>query len=181
MGEKHYIIDRLEDSFEQKITIETAKRIDLTQDYYTIVDEEDYERLVAMGKWYALKKKHHVYAVRSVRLKEKRPLFIMHRVIMEAKDGQIVDHINRDGLDNRKANLRICSHAENIRNQIGHSMSFSKFKGVVRHKNAWQSQIGFAGKYIYLGRFENEVDAAKAYDEAAKDLHGEFARLNFPE
>lgn len=104
----------------------------------------------------------------------------MHRLILNP-DGKLhVDHINGNKLDNRKINLRICSHAENIRNRGKHKKKSSKFKGVwffVRAKK-WKASIYFNSKNIYLGTFLNEVDAALTYNEAAIKYHGKFARLN---
>ena len=106
----------------------------------------------------------------------------MHRLIIGAKDGEVVDHRNRNGLDNRKQNLRICTHAENTRNSRPH-FSSSNYKGV--HKNNrrgkdWTSSIRFNGKLYHLGYFDREVDAARAYDAKAKQYFKTFAYLNFP-
>jgi len=105
----------------------------------------------------------------------------MHREIMNAPKGLDVDHIDGNGLNNRKSNLRLCTHAENVHNSRPMRNGSSKYKGVCWHKTykKWYSSIGKTGKRFYLGRFDNEIDAALAYDKKAKELFGEFAYLNF--
>jgi len=112
----------------------------------------------------------------------KRTLELLHRVIMNCPPGKEVDHINGDPLDNRLANLRICSRGENGRNQKKQVGVSSKFKGVSwnRHNKKWRAQIQHCGSGIHLGRFKDETEAARAYDAKAAELFGEFAKLNFP-
>jgi hypothetical protein len=104
----------------------------------------------------------------------------MHSVLIGLP---IVDHWNHDTLDNRRGNLRGCSHAENMRNQKIHSSSKSGLKGVWWNKirSKWQAQIEVGGIKKHLGLFLSSQDAARAYDTAAKEFHGEFAHLNFPD
>ena len=163
------------------------KRIPLTKGKYAIVDDEDYSEL-AKHKWYASGKGKYVYAIRDIRGKGEgnRKTIIMHRVILNAPDGMEVDHINGDRLDNRKKNLRICSHRENIRNQkkANSSTKTSKYKGVDYHRGhyrvgRWRVRIGYNYKQICIGMFRNEIEAAKAYDIEARTLFGEFANTNF--
>lgn len=107
----------------------------------------------------------------------------MHREIIKAASNMHVDHINRNGLDNRKANLRVVTPLENGWNKAKQrGKHSSKYKGVnwVRRDKKWQAKIQANGSPISLGAFDDEIDAAKAYDEAAKKFHGEFAVLNFP-
>lgn len=105
---------------------------------------------------------------------------MMHRLIMEAKQQQKVDHINGDGLDNRKENLRFATTSENAMNKCSTKNKSSSYKGVSWYKRykKWQAQIKFKGKSIYIGIFDTEIEAAKAYDNKAKELFGEFAKLN---
>lgn len=105
----------------------------------------------------------------------------MHRAVLELEetDRRSVDHINHNGLDNRKSNLRACAHMENMANQKPHGGT-SRFKGVYWHKDTckWCASIRFAGKLRYLGRFYVEEDAASAYDAAAIRFFEEFACTN---
>ncbi len=104
----------------------------------------------------------------------------IHRLIMGIKDGKIlVDHINGNSLDNRKSNLRLCSRQENTRNNKGHGKN--KYKGVdrdKRRKSLYFACITVRGLKLYLGSFDNEKDAALAYNKAATKYFGEFAKLN---
>ena len=108
--------------------------------------------------------------------------FRLCRVIMEVVNGQIVDHVNGNGLDNQKNNLRICTRRENLFNKKKYLSGKNRFKGVYKrkliYKNTWEARINFNKKPIYLGDFSNEIDAAKAYNERAKKLYGQFAKLN---
>jgi len=115
------------------------------------------------------------YAVRCINMKN----VYFHKQIIETKEGEWADHINRNKLDNRKCNLRSCTPSQNAFNRTP-SHKTSKYKGVSLSKknNNWVAMI-YKGKDVrYLGSFENEIDAAKAYNEAAKELFGEFAYLN---
>ena len=116
--------------------------------------------------------------------KGKDKLVYLHQEIIEVPKGMLTDHINRDGMDNRRANLRAATHSQNLcnsRRRLG--TKSSKYKGVSLKKQTrkWTARIGIDKKEIHLGCFKNEIEAAKAYDEAAKKYHGEFACLNFPE
>ncbi|WP_216640209.1 HNH endonuclease [Achromobacter ruhlandii] len=104
----------------------------------------------------------------------------LHRLVLAAQAGQIVDHINGDKLDNRRQNLRLCTIAQNSQNQALRTTNTSGFKGVRRNTTAgkWEALIRYAGRRIYLGLFDDPRVAAHAYNRAAVELHGEFARLN---
>ena len=105
----------------------------------------------------------------------------LHREIMCASPGQVVDHINEDRLDNRRANLRFVTLTQNMRNRKKHSSGVSsRFKGVCSTKSRrWKAFIRNGEKQLYLGTFDNESEAAYAYDMASLQLHGEFGRRNF--
>ena len=161
------------------------RRIPLTQGKYTIVDPDDYRR-ISKHKWCAVKIGRTFYAARTIRTKPgKQRQVAMHRRIIDVPDNMFVDHINRNGLDNRKANLRPATHTQNIRNRAKYKNRTygSKYKGVTWHRqhNLWQAQIRVKRKSIFLGSFHNELQAAKAYDRAARKYHRQFAALNFPD
>ena len=157
-----------------------TRKIPLTQGKSTTVDDEDFDRLNAY-KWYANKEGNTYYAVRHSK-RQNRKMIRMHREILgfKAGDGKQIDHINSNGLDNRRANLRICTRSQNKQNQ--HSVcGTSRYKGVCWHKQTkkWQADICLERRQIHLGLFDNEIEAAKAYDAKAKELFGEFAKYNF--
>ena len=154
------------------------RRIKLTQGRYALVDDNDYEYLSGF-KWGYNRKRG--YAVRTPpRSMEIRKSVYMHREIIKVPPDMEIDYINNIKLDNRKKNLRICSHIENQRN-LPLSRNTSGYRGVSWHKPAhkWRATIKVNKKFKHLGLFEDIRDAARAYDNAAKMYHGSFARLNF--
>ena len=161
------------------------RRIPLTKGKFAIVDPDDYYWL-SRYKWFATKNGSTFYAKRHTHKREhaKTTSVFMHRKIMDAPDNLLVDHINYNGLDNRKANLRLATRRQNSLHVIRTmNPGSSKYKGVSWHihKNRWGAKITTDGKTIHLGYFKDEIEAAKAYDNAAKKYHREFAALNFPQ
>lgn len=106
----------------------------------------------------------------------------MHRLIMNPSPSQDVDHINGNGLDNRKSNLRCCSRSQNMANSGIRSHNTSGYKGVSwdKFRNKWKASMTYNGKTLFLARTDDPIEAAKIYDRKALELHGEFARVNFP-
>jgi len=157
------------------------RMIPLTQGQYAIVDDANYEAL-NKHKWCAAKMHGKYYAIRGVRNDSKTRTVYLHREILQPAVGQEIDHINGNPLDNRDNNLRLCTSAQNHMNQRPRGGS-SQFKGVTWHKRnkKWQAEIQHNGKSYWLSAFADETDAARAYDKAAREHFGEFARLNFPE
>jgi len=158
------------------------KEILLTQNKVVLVDNEDYEWL-NKWKWYACKTKNIFYAIRTAYKNNKSRTIRMHREILGLtfKDKLQVDHKNCDGLNNQKHNLRIATKSQNGMNRRVLIEKTSKYKGVSWHKihQKWRVRININSKSQYLGFFTGEIDAAKAYDNKAKELFGEFANLNF--
>jgi hypothetical protein len=157
-----------------------TKAIPLTQGKYAIVDEADYKFLM-QWRWHASKDINTYYAVRYARLENgKSTRLPMHRVILKAEPGTKVDHRDRNGLNNTRGNLRPATAHQNCCNRAMPKQNTSGYKGVTWHKQCqkWAAQISVNRKNHHLGLFEHVEDAARAYNEAALLLHGEFASLN---
>ena len=159
------------------------KKILLTKGMYALVDDADHEWLNRY-KWYAKKSNKTYYAVRQQRVsKHKQATVLMHREILGLKQGdpREGDHRNHNGLDNQRNNLRIADKAQNQQNRTERRNSYSKYKGVSWNKRdrKWQVYIGLGGKSKYVGYYEDEKEAARAYDAEARKYFGEFANTNF--
>ena len=149
------------------------KKIQLTQNKFTIVDDEDYEHLNQFN-WHIKKGRNTYYAVRTnFKLNKKIP---MHRIIMNPSDNMQIDHINGNGLDNRKENLRVCNRYQNGGNSRLSKSNISGIKGVSWNKKnkKWVAQICINSKQGNLGSFINKFEAKEAYEKAAKEYHKEF-------
>lgn len=167
------------------------KEIKLTQGKVALVDDEDYDYL-SQWKWCAKKGTNTFYARKSTwdKREKKYSCEIMHRLIMNAPEGSLIDHVDHNGLNNQKANLRICTKQQNQQNRIAKGKS--KYLGVWPHIDKkrrkegsvyvwkrWASKIMISGKLINLGLFKSETLAALAYDCAARKHFKEFANPNF--
>lgn len=159
--------------------------IPLTQGKSTIIDEEDLP-LVGQYKWHLISGRIREYAGAKINLgggnlKDTR----LHRLLINPPDDMDVDHINLDGLDNRRCNLRIATRAENLANMPMHRRNTVGYKGVHPRPEVGQvrytASIGYEGQPHYLGIYATAEDAAHAYDAKAREFYGEFARLNFPD
>lgn len=149
--------------------------------YTALIDDEDYGFLNQF-RWCIQKNKHTIYVIHNkYRSKGKNEVILMHRLIMNPANDLEIDHIDHNGLNNQKHNLRICTKYQNNLNKIPQGRS--KYLGVsitgIGNKRKIIAKIAKNGKQKYLGTFKNEIDAAKAYDNAAKIYHGEFANFNF--
>jgi len=158
------------------------RKIPLGESRFTIVDPHDFYWLNNFH-WCVKQNGPRSYAVRLTNSSNNRTKILsLHREIMKAPPTLLVDHRNSNGLDNRRANLRLATHSQNQCNKgKSRSNSSSRFIGVYLEKRSsrWVAKIVLHGKRIWLGRFNDELSAAHAYDNAAKKYHGEFARLNF--
>lgn len=155
--------------------------IPLTRGHVTLIDDAD-APFVMQHKWYAhvSPKGDLVYAVRSVWTPERVKRIYLHRELMDPPAGMLVDHINRDSLDNRRCNLRFATTSQNVANGV--SRRGRKLKGAYfqARTGKWRANIRVKQKIRHLGCFATEEEAARAYDMAALEFFGAFASLNFP-
>lgn len=158
-----------------------TREMPLTQGYVAIVDDADWE-LACKHFWQIRKSGHLRYAQTVIYSAGTQRVIKMHRVIMGAGAGQIVDHIDGNGLNNTRANLRFVTPSESMMNTRKRQNCTSQFKGVYwsTERQCWRVEMHKNYKKITLGSFANELDAARAYDTAARKHFGEYAHLNFP-
>ena len=158
------------------------KKIKLSQGQFALVDDEDYEKLKGFN-WYALRVPHRFYVACNIKKGKKRTTMRMHRFLLNPPKGIEVDHKDHNGLNNQRANIRLCTKSQNMMNvRYGQKNAASIFKGVVvsgRKKRPWAAKICLNGKGVRLGNYATEKEAAMAYDVKAKELFGEYAYLNF--
>ncbi len=156
----------------KKINISTKKYLNA----FTIIDDEDFEWLNEY-KWYI---NCGGYVTRFQLINGKRKQFFMHREILNTPENFRSDHINGNKLDNRKKNLRVATQQQNCFNRKQEIRNKSGYKGVCwsKQRKKWMTRIEVNNKKIYLGFFDNKLEAANAYNKGAIKYHGEFARLN---
>jgi len=155
------------------------KEINLTRGYKTQVDDSDYDWL-NQWKWRVEVSKWSIYAVRTDYSNGKKNVR-MARLILNIIDPKMqAEHIDRNGLNNQRSNLRIATNQQNSINQVGCNKT-SKYKGVHYNKKRhyFCAQIKVNYRSTHIGNFKSEIEAAMAYDKKAKELFGEFAYLNF--
>jgi hypothetical protein len=152
-----------------------VRRIAVGQELFATVDARDYKEL-KKHKWRLDRRGRQTYAACYYRGR----FVYMHRMIMRPRKGHVVDHYDGNGLNNRRCNLRECTRGQNAANSRPRGGS-SRFVGVRRHGDKWAASIFCRGRNYYLGTFDDEVEAARARDRKAWELHGPYAYLNFPE
>lgn len=157
------------------------KQIPLTKGKFTIVDDEDYEKVI-VHKWHTHKGNTTYYVATTPRGTKSNRLLLMHRFILDISDPKVhVDHINGNGLDNRRSNIRPCTPTQNNRNSSLPKNSTTGFKGVsIAYDNKYKVHLSHENNKLHIGTFDSKEHAALSYDFAARKLHGEFAKLNFP-
>lgn len=175
---------RESDIWDLLLRMEQMVEVPLTQGKVALIDDEDAERVLAFGWYYHVNKRTGKgYAQISTRAET-----LLHRFILDAPDGVLVDHKDGNTLDCRRRNLRIATSAQNVHNSIVPKHNVTGFKGVGYHQAraltrpaCYRARIMLSGKRLQIGWFRTAEEAARAYDAKARELFGEFARLNFPE
>lgn len=157
--------------------------IALTPDHNAIIDDEDYDLIskYEWSLWTSGRAKNMFYARCTT---ERGQSISMHRIILGVSVNVAIDHINHNGLDNRRANLRITNQQKNSWNSKPHNDGVTRYKGIFnqgRNNGKWYSKVTYRGQRYYLGSFNSQEEAALAYDNKVLELFGEFAYLNFPE
>lgn len=159
------------------------KEIPLSQGKVAMVDDADFAWLMQFS-WHVHRGSNTLYAFSVVgsSTNPNRPHFYMHRLILGAEKGSYVDHIDHNGLNNQRDNIRLCTPRQNMMNKRGQSKT-SRFKGVLyrKRRKAWQAKIYLNYRLTHLGTYDTELDAALAYDKAARFHFRDFALLNFPD
>lgn len=158
-----------------------TREIPLTKGQVALVDDEDYTWAASIRWQYSATggEGRQGYAISRPGSRKTVKTVYMHRVIAGARRGEVVDHIDGDKLNNRRSNLRPCSHTENARNRPKTARNTSGFKGVKREGRRWIATIRVEGRQRRVGAFDTVIEGARAYDIAAIEHYGEFARLNF--
>lgn len=153
------------------------KKIPLTQGKFALVDDEDFEKL-SKFKWYANKLHNSFYAMRHSK-EDNRKFILMHREILKTPNKKVTDHIDQNGLNNQRSNLRVATPSQNQHNKGGYKNNTSGLKGVMWHKRdkKWFARTKLNGKNIYLGYYTSKELAHEAYVAGCKKYHGKFTPL----
>lgn len=162
-------------------TTNQVVEIPLTQDKVALIDAADYER-VSSFKWIASKHQKTYYATSTTGGPHQfRKQIALHRLILDAPSGTQVDHIDHNGLNCQRYNLRLCNESQNGANRIRNLNNTSGYKGVTwnKRRKKWHGKTKHEGSYIHLGFFNTAEEAAYAYDAKVRELFGEFALTNF--
>lgn len=160
-----------------------TKQIPLTQGKFTLVDEEDFEYL-NQWKWYPKKHGNTFYAIRNGYSKKREggdgsySVKLIHTLILPPKTGVIIDHIDGNGLNNSRSNLRYATHQQNVQNKTKRKNSLTGYKGVIfiKHRNKFEARIFHNKKSVFLGQYDTAQEASEAYKKAAIEFFGEFAK-----
>lgn len=154
-----------------------TKRITLLRGQVTLVDDSDFPTLAQ----YPWRLNSSGYAVRTEKRGDRAFVVCLHRELMQAERGQIVDHVDHDKLNNTRSNLRIITQQENLQYRRCFRNNRSGYKGVTRQHGKWHARITVGGKLLHLGFYDDPETAARVYDAAARMLFDEYALLNFPD
>lgn len=153
------------------------REIELTQGRVALVDDGDFADLMPYS-WYANKRHGAWYAGTNIKNSYGKYRGVqMHRFLLNPSSLMVVDHIDGDGLNNQRSNIRVCTQSENMMNQAG-KRAISGYKGVTTNGSGWKARLCKLGQYIHLGTFKDPKNAARAYNAAALEYFGSFARLN---
>jgi hypothetical protein len=155
-----------------------AREIPLSKGFVAIVDDQDFERFGHV-KWFVVLTRSNQYAERG---NGKGGRVKLHRLILDAPPGVLVDHIDGDSLNCTRANLRLCSYTQNNRNRRPNRKCKTGLKGAeALPYGRYRATIWLGSRRTHLGIFDTDIEAARAYDRAAIEHYGRFARLNYPE
>lgn len=169
----------------RSLFVQMTKEIILTQGMFSLIDDSDFD-LVSQYTWHASSNGKTFYAETCMNIEQNQKTLRMHRLIMglDFGDKRRVDHRDGNGLLNTRNNLRLATNSQNNHNARTRSDNTSGYRGVKCNKsskNKWIAEISDGDKRRYIGSFPDAISAAKAYDEAALEIFGEFSKTNFSE
>jgi hypothetical protein len=159
--------------------VKPTREIPMNRGHMVLVDADDYDIVMITGKWFVHVNGYTAYAIRNLRRDD--GTWASQGLHAFLTGWPMVDHINLNGLDNRRTNLRPATRAQNMHNRRLNANNTSGYKGVSRDRSKWRAHIKLNSRQRSLGTFATPEQAARAYDAAARELFGQFARLNFPD